>query len=281
MLGVSTSIASISLCSGCMHKVSSFGERDNFRGVCIFSGLLFTTEDFFGLEAITFVSPNSIDLCNTLTGGEYVLLDTLAVFVFSTSTTFGESLTLFMPLISSAEETTLLLVSRCPFEFVVAFGAGLRALEAIGVTDSSSLDGTSNTLAFTAKALEGEGLFLGLFSRLGSEGATLGDLDRIGAGFFSGEFDCRKRAKLCSGIRLRTVFPYVAIFFLGRDTMISSWPAIVMLACRWVNRKEELEVGATRYSVLLRKRVKKRRTCHLRIIAYWRILFRDLETLVA
>lgn len=254
LLRVSTSIISVSTCSnGGVHETASFGENDGFRGVCKRSGSLGTIEEVFGLDAITFVSPNSIDFCSLLRDGRVILICALAVTVFSTCATAGESLTRFLRPASSID-VALFVPDFWTLLLVVAFGAGLRALGAAGVGISSSLEGTSNTSdlvggmaegeglflglfnltgsgdmgesassslegtsktsAFADGATVGDGLFLGLFNLMGSDGARLEDLDVIGVIFFSGDGDWRKRTKLCSGTRFRTAFPYVAILFL-------------------------------------------------------------------
>lgn len=219
MLGVSMSITSVPFSSSVgVFEMPSFEDIESFRGIRSCSGFLCITDDAFGLDAMTFVSPSSIELGITLLGGN---------IVFSTSMTAGDSLIRFLLPTSSTGRATLLPVAFWTLFLTIAFGAGLRGLGAIGVADSSSLDGTSNTLAFRTGTAEGDGLFLGLFSRIASKGITLGDLDGVGTLFFSGDCDWRKRVKLCSGIRLRTAFPYVAILFLGRETITSSWPAIV------------------------------------------------------
>lgn len=203
------------------------GAGDSFRGVRGISA--------FGCIAASFgfATPVADIFCSCFDA--YVLSSDMGSFPgcfteleFCNSGRTGDSLILFLLSISTAivcDDPALLAAFRAGFlvGFVLALGAGF---DVAGVA-SSSLEGTSKTLAITDGAEGGDiegGVRVMLFSFFTSPGTILGDLDREGSlcllrGTSDGD------PSLCSGIRLRPALPYVAI--LLRGTIMSSKAAIL------------------------------------------------------
>lgn len=165
-----------------------WGDGESFRGVRDIWAFRYPAA-CFGLAAIVLVCPTATDFCRcfeacAVLSGSGPLVGGRNGLDFCTDGLVGESLTLFLLSVSIAIAVyDPLLAVAFGIEFFIVLGAAFGASLGVGGVASSSLEGTSKTLALSAGekggVLDGDVRVI-LFSFFESAGVMLGDLDAEG-----------------------------------------------------------------------------------------------------